>query len=168
MLGLSCCAGFFSSCGKVGLLSGCRERASPCGGFSCYWARALGRSGFHSCSSQAWSTGSVVVAHRLSCSVACGIFWDQGSNPCLLHWEVDLLPLSHQGSPPSCFLTRKNFQWKPVHHSCVWKAVSFAVNTLGHGRAAVPILSSTRDQFWSEGWTQRDCFKVKQIMSLPG
>ena len=31
-----------------------------------------------------WSTGSIVVTHRLSCSVACGIFPDQGSNPCLL------------------------------------------------------------------------------------
>ena len=29
--------------------------------------------------------GSVVVAHGPSCSVACGIFPDQGSNPCLLH-----------------------------------------------------------------------------------
>ena len=28
-----------------------------------------------------WSTRSVVVAHRLSCSEACGIFLDQGSNP---------------------------------------------------------------------------------------
>ena len=25
----------------------------------------------------------------LSCSVACGIFPDQGSNLCLLHWQVD-------------------------------------------------------------------------------
>ena len=31
---------------------------------------------------------------------ACGIFLDRGSNPCLLHWQVDSLPLSHQGSPP--------------------------------------------------------------------
>ena len=29
--------------------------------------------------------GSVVVAHRPSCSAACGIFPDQGSNPCPLH-----------------------------------------------------------------------------------
>ena len=42
---------------------------------------------------------SVVVAHRLSCSVACGILPDQGSNPCLLHWQVYSLPPSHQGSP---------------------------------------------------------------------
>ena len=42
---------------------------------------------------------SVVVAHRLSCSAAGGIFLDQGSNPCLLHWQVDSQPLDHQGSP---------------------------------------------------------------------
>ena len=30
-------------------------------------------------------TGSVVVAHGPSCSAACGIFPDQGSNPCPLH-----------------------------------------------------------------------------------
>ena len=28
-----------------------------------------------------------------------GIFQTQGSNPCLLHWQADSLPLSHQGSP---------------------------------------------------------------------
>ena len=51
-----------------------------------------------------WSTssrraGSVVVAHRPSCSVACGIFPDQGSNPCPLHWQADSQPLRHQGNP---------------------------------------------------------------------
>ena len=35
------------------------------------------------------STGSVVVAHGLSCSAACGVFPDQGSNPCPLHWHAD-------------------------------------------------------------------------------
>ena len=30
-------------------------------------------------------TGSAIVAHGPSCSVACGIFPDQGSNPCPLH-----------------------------------------------------------------------------------
>ena len=33
----------------------------------------------------------------LSCSTACGISPDQGSNPLLLPWQVDSLPLSHQG-----------------------------------------------------------------------
>ena len=43
--------------------------------------------------------GSVVVAHGPSCSMACGIFPDQGSNPCPLHWQADSQPLRHQGSP---------------------------------------------------------------------
>ena len=30
--------------------------------------------------------------HRLSCSAACRIFPDQGSNPCLLHWQTNSLP----------------------------------------------------------------------------
>ena len=49
-------------------------------------------------------TGSTVVAHGLSCSVACGIFLDQGLNPCLLHWQVDSLLLSHQESPALVFI----------------------------------------------------------------
>ena len=44
-------------------------------------------------------TGSVVVAHGPNCSVACGIFPDQGSNPDPLHWQADSQPLRHQGSP---------------------------------------------------------------------
>ena len=37
----------------------------------------------------------------LSCPAACGIFLDQGSNLCLLHWQVDSFLLSLQGSPSS-------------------------------------------------------------------
>ena len=43
--------------------------------------------------------GSVVVAHGPSCSAPCGIFPDQGTNPCPLHWQADSQPLRHQGSP---------------------------------------------------------------------
>ena len=46
--------------------------------------------------------GSVGVAHGPSCSAACGIFPDQGSNPYPLHWQADSQPLRHQGS--LCFL----------------------------------------------------------------
>ena len=49
--------------------------------------------------------GSVAVAHGPSCSAACGIFPDQGSNPCPLHWQADSQPLCHQGSPTRGFLT---------------------------------------------------------------
>ena len=31
-------------------------------------------------------------------SILQGIFLTQGSNPCLLHWQENSLPLSHQGS----------------------------------------------------------------------
>ena len=31
----------------------------------------------------------LVVVHRLSCSVACGIFLEQGLNLCPLHWLVN-------------------------------------------------------------------------------
>ena len=41
----------------------------------------------------------MVVARGLSWSMACGIFPDQGLNLCLLLWQADSLPLSHQGSP---------------------------------------------------------------------
>ena len=47
--------------------------------------------------------GSVVVTHGPSCSAACGILSDQGSNPCPLHWQADSQPLRHQGSP--CFVS---------------------------------------------------------------
>ena len=48
-------------------------------------------------------TGSVIVAHGPSCSMACGIFPDQGSNPCPLHWQADSQPLRHQESPCGIF-----------------------------------------------------------------
>ena len=52
--------------------------------------------------------GSVVVVHGLSCSAACGIFPDQGSNPCALHWQADSQPLRHQGSPLCNFWSTSN------------------------------------------------------------
>ena len=45
------------------------------------------------------STGSVVVMNALSCPMVCGTFPDQGSNLCLLQWQADSLPLSHQEGP---------------------------------------------------------------------
>ena len=45
---------------------------------------------------------SVVGARGISGPVACGIFPDQGSNLCPLHWQVDSLLLHHQGSQVLC------------------------------------------------------------------
>ena len=47
--------------------------------------------------------GSVVAAHGPSCSAACGILPDQGSNPCPLHRQADSQPLRHQGSPKTVY-----------------------------------------------------------------
>ena len=83
-----------------------------CTGFSLRWllwlqstgSRALGcqqlwRVGSVLVAPGLQGTGSVVVAHGLGSSVACGIFPEQGSNPHLLHWQADSFPLSHPGGP---------------------------------------------------------------------
>ena len=79
-LGLRCCAQAFSSCGEQGLLfvavHGLLITVA-----SLVAEHGLQVRGFQ----QLWHVGSVVVAHRLCCSVACGIFPDQGSNQCPLH-----------------------------------------------------------------------------------
>ena len=53
-----------------------------CTGFSLRWFLLLQSIG-------SMRAGSVVVAHGLSYSMACGIFPDRGSNPCSLHWQAD-------------------------------------------------------------------------------
>ena len=61
------------------------------------WSMGSRPAGFSSCGMQAsvvvdrrlQSARSVVVAHRLSCSAACGVFPDQGLNLCPLHWQAD-------------------------------------------------------------------------------
>ena len=92
---LLCCTSF-----SLVAISGAPPRCLSCDGFSYCRARALGLVGSLVAVSGSQSTGSVVVAHRLCCSMAYGILPDQGSNRCLLHLQADSLPLSHQGSPP--------------------------------------------------------------------
>ena len=75
-LGLRCCAQAFSSCSKWGLLFVAVR------GLLLQWLLLLQSMGCR-------HAGSVVVAHGLSCSMACGIFPDQGSNPRPLHWQAD-------------------------------------------------------------------------------
>ena len=67
--------------------------SSPCAGLPLSRPLLLRSTGFR-------RAGSVIVAHGPSCSAACGIFPDQGSNPCPPHWQADSQPLRHQGSPP--------------------------------------------------------------------
>ena len=65
--------------------------------------------------------GSVVVAHGPSCSASCGIFPDQGSNPCPLHWQADSQPLRHQGSPCILFIS----SWSLLFPSFCWISALF-------------------------------------------
>ena len=86
VLGLRFCTRAFSSCGERGPL-------------------------FMAVRGPLIIAASLVAEHRLqtrrlsscgsgpSCSAACGIFPDRGSNPCPLHWQADSQPLRHQGSP---------------------------------------------------------------------
>ena len=82
----------------------CGAWVSYCCGFSCCGAQALGawasvvvarrlqllhHAGSVVVAHGLQSAGSVAVAHGLSCSAACGIFLDQGSNTCPLHWQAD-------------------------------------------------------------------------------
>ena len=64
-LGLHCCAPAFSSCSEWGLLFVAVHK------FLIAVASLVAEHGLQ-------SAGSVVVAHGLSCSAACGIFPDQG------------------------------------------------------------------------------------------
>ena len=77
--------------------------SSHCGGLSFHSARALGHTSLTSCTCGLSSCGSQALGHRpnfvvrgLSCSMARGIFLDQGSNAYLLQWQVASLLLSRQ------------------------------------------------------------------------
>ena len=85
VLGLRFCAWASSSCGERGPLF-----IAVCGPLTIMASPVA---------EHRLQTRSVVVAHRPSCSAACGIFPDQASNPCPLHGQADSQPLHHQGSP---------------------------------------------------------------------
>ena len=76
--------------------------------------------------------GSAVVAHGPSRSAACGIFPDQGSNPCPLHWQADSQLLHHQGSP-SCPFFSSSFGAAPFRSSSVSDAPSWLSVSGGFG-----------------------------------
>ena len=85
------CVGSSFLCVSLVVASG-GHSSSRCAGLSLSWPLFLRRTSSR-------RAGSVVVAHGPSCSAACGIFPDQGSNLCPLHWQADSQPLHHQGSP---------------------------------------------------------------------
>ena len=92
--------------------------------------------------------GSAIVAHGPSRSAACGIFLDQGSNPCPLHWQADSQPLRHQGSPeythfkPLLLLIKTLFHKLICFLNLVFKETSreeiFSHFTFGHYIEEIP------------------------------
>ena len=83
--------------------------SSRCAGLSLSWPLPLRSTGSR-------RAGSAIVAHGLSRSAACGIFPDQGSNPCALHWQADSQPLRHQGSP-QIYIFKRQFKTQDIHSS---------------------------------------------------
>ena len=82
--------------------------------------------------------GSVVVAHGLSCSAACGIFPDQGSNPCPLHWQADSQPLRHQGSPVYLFCLLFIVCLSPLAYKLHWDRISIFFTHISQAPRRLP------------------------------
>ena len=101
----------------MGLLSSCSVQAYDWSGFSCHgtgalgaWASVATAFGLSGCASwdieyrlNSWGTWAQLplsicsAPQQLVMSNWCGILPDQERNPCLLHWQVDSLPVNHQG-----------------------------------------------------------------------
>ena len=74
---------------RAGATPRCSVQASHHSGLSCYGARAPGTRAPAVVAYGLQSAGSAAVTLRSSCSTACGIPPDQGSNPCPSHWQTD-------------------------------------------------------------------------------
>ena len=78
----------------------------------------------------------LVSAHGLSCRSACGVFLDQGSNLCPLHWQAESSPLHHQGSSGE-----KGFKAAWVNGLQNWespRSQDMPMNTLARKRLSPP------------------------------
>ena len=109
MLGLHCCVGFSLAAVSRGYSLVVMCQPFICRDFSCCRARALGHAGFSSC-------GSQTLEHKLN-NWHAGLAAPQpvGSskirNQTCVSWQVDSLPLSHQGIPQWLFLSSESFQF---------------------------------------------------------
>ena len=100
------CVGFFLVLASGGYSS------LQCSGFSLQWllVEAPGLQ----------SAGSAADMHRLTCSSAHGIFPDQESNLCPLHWQVDSLPWTTSKVPNDYYREihiehrKRRESWEPV------------------------------------------------------
>ena len=104
VLSLRCCRGL-SRWGEQGLLWWCTGSSL---GWLPLWSTGPRHKGFSSRGHVLSSFG----CQALNTGVAASRMWDlldQGLNLCLLHWQVDSLPLSYQGSPHILFFINLDF-----------------------------------------------------------
>ena len=95
--------------------------------------------------------GSVIVAHGPSCSAACGILPDQGSNPCPLHQQADSQPLRHQGSP-NCKLLKEDNQRQ--YFLAFWVRMDLLQTEVQNTKKKIDKFSTIKmKNFWSLGYT---------------
>ena len=115
--------------------------SSRCTGLSLSWPLLLQSTGSR-------RAGSVIVAHGPSCSAACRIFPDQGSNPCPLHWQAILNHCATREAlnsyfyifgispfPPHIYSTIQkilfHFFCRQLFNFCFWFDIFFLSNIMG-------------------------------------
>ena len=91
VLGLHCSS--FSSCGEHGLLF----VVFPLGWLLLLWNSGTRAHELNSCGFWPLQYRLSSCGHGFSCSMECGIFSQPLIKPVSAHWQVDSLPLSHQG-----------------------------------------------------------------------
>ena len=126
MLGLHCCAGYslVVVCGPlIAVASLAAEHGLP--GMQISEAAVHGPS---SCSSRALEHRLSSVLHGFSYSTACGIFPDQGSHACLLHWQAALF-----SDALSCFfvpLDGESMGHMIFLHKCITEVCRFGLQDI--------------------------------------
>ena len=119
------------------------------------------------------------LVHSINCSVACGIFPAQGSNPHVLDWQAYSLSFSHQGDLKEFFLKRfyigekkiqnKNLEMGDLNYSQKTSEKNFfpallRCQTSGFERERAPQLS---DFIFSCPWDALLCmFQISDDCSL--
>ena len=129
-------------CSEQRLLFSCDVQASHCGDLSCgAWVSVAEASRFY-------NTNLIVAEHGFSGFVVCGIFSIQESNPCLLHWQADSLPLSHQRSP------NNRYSYSSYCSLFFLLIQALVLHKLAHFFFTLPLLPT---QFWASLCITKDC-----------
>ena len=86
-----------------------------------------------------------------------GILPTQGSNPCLLNWQTDSLPLSHQGSL-LCDMSVKNVITKQTKQSG-FSPESNSLSPLASANKSKSWFKKKKKSIWKcKTWTQTTCY----------